>query len=135
MSRRGLLSALTTLSLLVAGCGKSPDAGNPDEQRYKSVLDELFAMYSGHVKTKQKPPQKASDLTQKDNQTIYPAGVQGLQSGEYVVLFGTDLNASPDAVLAYHKNVPNEGGWVVLANGTVKHMTADEFKAAPKAGK
>jgi hypothetical protein len=97
------------------------------------VLTEIYEMYSVYVKKNQKPPQQKSDLTQKSNESINPAGVQGIQSGEYVVVYGTDPSATPDAVLAYHKDVPNSGGWVVLANSTVKKMTAAEFAAAPKA--
>ncbi len=40
-----------------------------------------------------------------------------------------------DAVLAYRKTVPEQGGQVLMQDGwTIKSMTADEFKAAPKAG-
>jgi hypothetical protein len=36
-------------------------------------------------------------------------------------------------VLAYEKNVPNEGGRVLLLNRTIKTMTPEEFKAATRA--
>jgi hypothetical protein len=36
-------------------------------------------------------------------------------------------------VIAYEKNAPNGGGYVLLTSGEVKQLTADEFKAAPKA--
>jgi hypothetical protein len=38
-----------------------------------------------------------------------------------------------EAVVAYEKTVPASGGYVLLSAGTVKQMTPDEFKAAPKA--
>jgi hypothetical protein len=38
-------------------------------------------------------------------------------------------------VLAYETEVPEKGGAVLMQDGTVKTMTADEFKSAPKAGK
>ena len=39
-----------------------------------------------------------------------------------------------DAVLAYGKTVPEQGGPALLQDGwTIKAMTADEFQAAPKA--
>ena len=127
-----ILLALTALPLLALGCGKSQDAGDPDVERHKNVLTELFEMYSVYAKKNQKPPQRVADLTQKDNQTIHPAGAQALQSGEYTVVYGTDLTATADAILAYHKSVPNDGGWVLLANGNVKQMTAAEFNAPKK---
>ncbi len=50
-----------------------------------------------------------------------------------------DLSEGPgkgpdDVVLAYEKNVPTEGGLVLMLNRSVKKLTADEFKAARKAG-
>ena len=43
-------------------------------------------------------------------------------------------NEAADAVLAYLKTVPEQGGLVLLQDGwTVKTMTVNEFKAAPKA--
>jgi hypothetical protein len=41
---------------------------------------------------------------------------------------------SGDIVLAYEKKVPQEGGKVLMLNRTIKTMTADAFKSAPKAG-
>ena len=41
--------------------------------------------------------------------------------------------SSPDAaakVLAYEKDVPQQGGLVLMGNRTVKQMTAQEFQAA-----
>lgn len=38
-------------------------------------------------------------------------------------------------ILAYGKEVPESGGYVLLLDRTVKKMTAEEFRAAPKAGK
>ena len=35
-------------------------------------------------------------------------------------------------MLAYHKDVPEKGGEVLMQDGTAKKMTAEEFQAAPK---
>ena len=40
-----------------------------------------------------------------------------------------------EAVVAYEKDAPTNGGYVLLSAGSVKKMTASEFAAAPKAGK
>ena len=52
------------------------------------------------------------------------------------MFYGVDLRQLPDPgqkVLAYEKDVPQKGGAVVMADGTVKAMTPEEFQAAPKA--
>lgn len=36
-------------------------------------------------------------------------------------------------VVAYEKNTPTAGGYVLLTSGEVKKMTTSEFAAAPKA--
>ena len=45
------------------------------------------------------------------------------------------FRAKGEAVVAYEKQVPTDGGYVLLSAGSVKKMTAEEFAAAPKAGK
>ena len=40
-----------------------------------------------------------------------------------------------EAVVAYEKNAPTQGGYVLLSAGTVKKVSAAEFASAPKAGK
>jgi hypothetical protein len=59
-----------------------------------------------------------------------------LKAGELIVRWGTPLSPKgemPDAVLAYLKAVPEQGGSVLMQDGlTIKTMTADEFNATPK---
>lgn len=58
-----------------------------------------------------------------------------LESGDIVLRYRVPFAASGSgakSVLAYEKNVPTGGGAVLLRDGTVKEMTAAEFKAAPK---
>ena len=40
---------------------------------------------------------------------------------------------SSNTVLGYEKDVPEKGGAVAMGDGSVKTMTAEQFKAAPKA--
>jgi hypothetical protein len=67
----------------------------------------------------------------------YPGAVELLKSGQLVVQWGAPLTPegeATDAVLAYLKTVPERGGLVLLQDGrTIKTMTAEELKAAPKA--
>jgi hypothetical protein len=129
-----ILLALVPLFVFVLGCDKSQQqAGDTDLQARKSELNEIYNLYTLYVKINQKPPQRVTDLTQKEQQATSPAGVRVLQSDEYVVVWGADLTSRDGAVLAYQKSVPNEGGWVLLRDGSIKQLTADEFKATPKA--
>jgi hypothetical protein len=63
--------------------------------------------------------------------------VEQLKSGELVVQRGAPISPQGEAtsaVLAYPRTAPEQGGLVLLQDGwTIKKMTADEFKAAPKA--
>jgi hypothetical protein len=54
-----------------------------------------------------------------------------------VVVWGTPIKGEGDAgndeaVMAYEKAAPTEGGLVLLSAGTVKKMSADELKAVLK---
>ena len=52
-----------------------------------------------------------------------------------LVYWGAGISDEPEAastVLAYHKDVPEKGGEVLMQNGKARKMTAEEFKAAPK---
>ena len=59
-------------------------------------------------------------------------------SGDLIVQWGAPLSPegeAAEAILAYVKTVPEQGGNVLMQDGkTIKKMTADEFKTAPKAG-
>jgi hypothetical protein len=61
-----------------------------------------------------------------------------MNDGKYTVLWGAnpDLMRDPaDTVLAYETAAPASGGWVVMADGSVKQLSAAEFQAARKATK
>lgn len=115
-----------------AGCGGK--AGNqatlPD--KFESVeLAQVGEMIRLYAEEHKKPPARAADL--KAYVELFPPGQQALQSGKVVVLWGTPLD-NKEAVLAHEKDTPAKGGLVLMADTiTVRQMTADEFKAAPKA--
>ena len=48
-----------------------------------------------------------------------------VKSGEYIVRWGAPLT---DPVLAYEKNAPTQGGWVLRGNGRVEKLSAEEVK-------
>ena len=40
--------------------------------------------------------------------------------------------SDPSAILAYEKDAPEKGGYVVLFDGTVKKVSVEEFASTPK---
>jgi hypothetical protein len=132
LNRRAVL--LGALGLTLAGCrGQTEFKPNaPDEQ----ALKELAAAYRDFSRKNKRGPQTLKELGIKGQS--YPNAIRLLKSGDLVVQWGSPLSAdgeTADAVLAYFRTVPAEGGSVLMQDGnTIKTMTADEFKAAPKAG-
>jgi hypothetical protein len=66
------------------------------------------------------------------NEPALPNAWPLIQDGAIVVVWKAGYSPSSTAVLAYEKNAPAGGGKVLLRNGTVKEMTAGEFKAAKR---
>jgi hypothetical protein len=78
------------------------------------------------------PPTSLEQFTElrKESARLYNA----VKEGHYVVCWRAS-RANGKAVFAYWKGVPEKGGPVVLADGTVvENMSAQDFKNTPKAG-
>ena len=107
----------------------------------KIDLNDVGELYRVYSSTNNKPPTSPADFKALAN--VAPGGYTAVTSGRVLVNFGatmTDLTDGPakptsDQVLAYEKQVPESGGAVLMLDRTVRTMTADEFKAAKKAGK
>jgi len=119
--------------LLVAGC-----VGQPNLQPISSAergLKELAQVYSTFTLKNKRGPKSLQELKIKGQQS--PIAVTMINAGELVVQWGVPLSAdgeSTEAVLAYVKTVPDQGGYVLMQDGkTIRKLTADEFKKAPKA--
>ena len=118
-----------------AGCsgrqgGRSEGPGRSDELR---EVGSMLSLYSGQY---QRGPARVADLA--GYEAGHPLGYQAVRSGEVVVVWGTTMPGEGDkggtnAVVAYEKKVPTEGGLVLLHNGKVRSMTADAFRSATQA--
>jgi hypothetical protein len=132
---RALLGGLASLN---AGCGSGAAPVTPDRPMDGISLTDVGEAYRVYSLHKGKPPQKLSDLQSMEQ--VAPAGVLAAKRGDIVVHWGAALSDtgeepganSSDEVLAYQKEVPAEGGYVLTLDRRVKKLTADEFKAAPK---
>jgi hypothetical protein len=136
MTRRAALlsGGAFGFGLVLAGCGDSRpeyDTGSLEEVG----LSELGALYRGVSKRNKRAPKGLKEV-----QTLeqgFPTAVQKVRSGDLVVLWGAELSSegeAPNTVLAYEKAAPTAGGSVLMQDGrTIKKLSADEFKSAPKA--
>jgi hypothetical protein len=118
----------------LAGCGKTETG--PPPVTAQQALTEVGGMYKEYTKDHKRPPQKLSDFDHPYEAAAID-GYAALRDGTCVMLWGGSLPGASAAatVLAYEKDVPTAGGQVLFQDGTVRGVTADEFKAAPKAGK
>ncbi|WP_435015919.1 hypothetical protein TA3x_003476 [Tundrisphaera sp. TA3] len=124
--------------IMAAGCGseKKPlseaDAAIQSRTEGLNEVGSLLTLYKGDHK---KAPAKAQDLARYE--PGLPIGYQRIKSGDVVVMWGAPVvEGGEQSVLAYEKSAPESGGYVLMQDGaTVKEMTSEEFKAAPKAGK
>lgn len=130
VSRRNPLF-LFALIMPFIGCGKT-SSEDPELNPQKLDLTGIHELYASFMKVRQQPPQKSADLDTNENEIGYGGAVMALRSNNYVVVWGINTDSQPDAVVAYEKNAATAGGWAVLANGTVKQVTADEIKAVKK---
>ncbi len=124
---------------LATGCGGGPgpgSAGGADDNVYLETFGEDYRMYTI---AKKKPPRKIEDMKALGN--IVSPAVEAARKGDIVVQWGAALpdtqeepgQTSAPEILAYGKDVPEKGGYVLHLDRTVTQMTSEEFKAAPKA--
>jgi hypothetical protein len=123
------------LALAVPGCARLQDAAQR-AQRTNDLKAIGFA-YHNYVKKYDKAPTEPAALDEF-LAANYPRSVQALNDGSVVFLYGVkpdELKKPADTVLAYDKNVPEDGGLILMADdqASVKHVTAQEFDKMPQA--
>jgi hypothetical protein len=121
---------------LLAGCSSRPMGEAPSQFLVLQEVNDLLHTAGGEA---ERVPARLADIVPRF-QSMYPRGYEAVKSGDVVVLWGAALKGEGDtgrdeAVVAYEKGVPTNGGYVLLSAGTVKKMTSTEFSAAPKAAK
>jgi hypothetical protein len=143
MLRLGRLRGALFIGLLAgaaAGCGGGNSPADNAEAVENNALSEVGEAYRAFTIAKQRPPKSLDDLGSL--QALAGNGVAAVRTGDVVVRWGATLPdtgeepgqvPSPE-VLAYGKQVPGQGGYVLLLDRTVKKMAPEEFKAAKLAG-
>ena len=115
---------------LGAGC-KGGGKADPQVQAQEQQLKDIQEMYFLFVKEHNKPPTQMPDLANKQFEGIYPATVQALEKGKYEVIWGIN-SKDGGTLLAYEKAAAATEGLGVMADGSVRKVTADQVKAAKK---
>jgi hypothetical protein len=130
-----LFSLLMTFSLLSSfGCGgnestQSSGQGGPTAE---AALKDLVELLKSAEVEKKKVPTRLEELQPFEG--IYLGACMGIQQKQITYIWGSKLSGG-SAIIAHDSNAEKDGGFVLLQDGTVKKMTADEFKAAEKAKK
>jgi hypothetical protein len=138
MSTRYRILSLALLLFPLAGCDSTSQTP-PADATEAAALQQVGEMLRDYQLSNGSPPQTLKQLQANSGASL--GGFEQLKSSGIVVIWGATLPdtkeepaGSPDEdVLAYSKDAPEKGGAVLLLNRTIRTMTADEFKAAPKA--
>ena len=128
------LAALGLFTWAASGCGASAEKSGPTPAE-SVTLGEIGAMFFG-FKKQHKMPQSQADIARFANG--FPNACAAIAKGDLLVRWGAGIEDTPEAsrtVLVYEKKVPQDGGAVLMQDGSINSMTPDEFKSAPKAGK
>ena len=118
---------------LLAGCGgaSTPATSATNLETATDVAD----MLKEFCEAKKVGPANIADLEKLDASVNHPLGQAVVARQDFVVFWRVAVSpANGDTVLAYDKDTPGNGGAVVMGDGKVKSMTAEEFNAAKKAG-
>jgi hypothetical protein len=136
--KHGLAVALVA-SLLASsiGClGRVRQAAQRAKE--SNELMQLGLLYHNYYDSTNKWPATVDEFV-KFAQANDPATgpvISALQSGKYILYMDVDVAKLPagsgNTVLAYEADVPAAGGPVLMADGSIRQMTAAEFSAATK---
>jgi hypothetical protein len=127
------VAAALLIASLLAGCGTKPAEGPAaTEMSTGERLTELKELLSLAQIDLGRAPTRVQELERYQRGS--PFAYQSVAKGDLVVLWGANLGQGT-SVVAYEKDAPTAGGWVLLQDRTVVQMSAAEFQAAPKAKK
>jgi hypothetical protein len=123
---------MAVVAVAAGGCGRgAAPAGAPGPD---AGLVDLREMLRQRKAAGQAVPASAADLRALD--AAYPAAGRFIGSGVIEYVWGAGLADGPDAasrLLAFETAAATAGGQVLTQDGTIRHVTADEFAALRKA--
>lgn len=93
-----------------------------------------LAYHTYYDDSKGKAPTKAEDLTPHIDQKTRAKILGFLKSGQVIFIYNVRITemtmGTANTVLAYDKDTPKNGGLALYGDGSVRMLTADEFKKA-----
>lgn len=108
-----------------------------ERQRAANDLKQIGLFYKQYELENSRPPanqQEFISYIQRDGRKI----ADEINKGIYLVYWNVGPNSLPagasNTVLAYDVDVPMQGGWVVMADGSQRRVTAQEFASIAKPG-
>ena len=129
---RVILSAFAALGLCLALTGTARAQTAAEKIKRQNDLKQIGISYHAYNDANAKGPEKAADLAPYFENDKRLLGL--LENKDIVFSFGVGIRDMKDGlsntVLAYEKDVPTKGGYVLMGDATTKMMTADDFKRA-----
>jgi hypothetical protein len=122
------LVVLAALAVLAVGC--APSSFESTLAVEKRELGDVYDYYTAYLKINGRAPTDAPAFEDEGN--VQSAGMRALRDGKYKVVWGV-TDKSGGTLLAYQAEPAEEGVVVLMADGTVKRMTAAQFKNAKPA--
>lgn len=116
--------------VLASGCGGG--SGGPVDEPLRLAMEDFGQFLKSIEGDGVKPPRKMQDFIPLE--PMAPIAAEYLQNGELVYFWGVGLNESGERIIAHQKGAETNGGWVLLENGKVQSLSAEDFSAASKAG-
>src|SRR5262245_47136215 len=123
----------------LSGCSGGNAGGNRSSTPEETALGEVCDLIRSATGNSGRPPTKLGDFGRLAG--TYPNGYQAVKAGDVVVLWGAGVageggsGGGAEAVVAYEKNAPTAGGFVLWTSGKVTKLSVAEFASAPKAKK
>jgi hypothetical protein len=120
------------LALTLVGCGGGTSSATSATNT--ETANDVAEMLLEYNEAKKAGPASLADLDKTDASATHPLGHAAVARQDFIVFWRTVINPSnAEIVLAYEKDAGAKGGAVIMGDGKVKAMTADEFSAAKKA--
>jgi hypothetical protein len=133
-ARRFAIPVLAALiPALLTGCGSRVCDDPVVERQERQELAQFHEMYTFYIKRNEAPPQRSDDLLQKED-PVHMAGLRVVKGEDYVVVWGLDVKKDAGAVLAYRKDALQQGGMVLIADGSIRNMSASELQTSARPG-
>lgn len=111
----------------IDGCGSDPQAGPVAEPSPIEQVGQLLRSSYEMGKTAPKTLKEA-----EKSPGVSPKALEALKSGDVAIYWGANLDEYGAAsMIGHEKDAPGRGGRVILGDGTVVELTADQIRGLP----